>query len=120
MKRGHGDRGSVTTCYHTASVADAAAILNGGFRDNTEDHPLFGQITGVYLCEEPLANGAGFPVGTLAEKYAQVLQVQFEDDYNLDQFVLDSSPPRTWHLPASEINSHATFQLLSVQPPDGK
>jgi hypothetical protein len=108
----------VTTCYHTTSATAAASILTGGFRDNTEDHPLFGEITGVYLGEEPPAGGVGFPVGTPAEKYAQVLQVQFEDDYDLDQFVLDPSPPRIWHLPASEINNHATVKLLSKQSSD--
>lgn len=112
--------GSVTICYHTTSATAAASILNGGFRDNTEDHPVFGQMTGVYLGEEPLADGVGFPAGTPAEMYAQVLQVQFEDDYDLDQFVLDPSSPRIWHLPAAEINNHATVKLLSERPSDEK
>jgi len=43
----------VTTCYHTTSATAAASILNGGFRDNTEDHPLFGEIPGVFLGEKP-------------------------------------------------------------------
>lgn len=108
----------MTTCYHTTSDTAAASILNSGFRDNTEDHPLFGEIMGVYLGEEPLSDGGGLPIGTPAEKYAQVLQVSFKNDYDLDQFVLDPSPPRIWHLPASEINNHATVTLLSKQSSD--
>ena len=115
---GIGIGGSVTTCYHTTSDTAAASILNSGFRDNTEDHPLFGEIMGVYLGEEPLSDGGGLPIGTPAEKYAQVLQVSFKNDYDLDQFVLDPSPPRIWHLPASEINNHATDTLLSKQSSD--
>lgn len=104
----------MTTCYHSTSTAAADSILDGGFRDTIEDHPLFGEITGVYLAEEPQADGFGFPLGTPAAKFAQVLQVQFADDYDLDQFVLDPSSPRIWHLPASEINNHASVELLSA------
>ncbi|WP_131811571.1 hypothetical protein [Mycolicibacterium peregrinum] len=94
-------------------MAAAASILDAGFQDTTEVHPLHGEITGVYLCEKPLTDGIGFPIGTPAEKYAQALLVEFDDGHALDQFVLDPVPPQIWHLPASEINTHATVTLLS-------
>lgn len=105
----------MTTCYHTTGATEATSILNGGFRNNTENHPLFGEITGVYLGEEPLSDGVGLPIGTPSEKYSQVLRVQFNDGYDLDRFHLCPGRARVWHLPASEINAHATVTLLSKQ-----
>lgn len=97
----------MTTCYHSTSAAAAEFVLGQGFQDKTDDHPLFGEVTGVYLCEEPLVEGVGFPVGTPAANYAHVLEVRFEHGFDLVRFILDSSSPRIWLLPASEINSHA-------------
>jgi hypothetical protein len=108
----------MTICYHTTSAAFAAAILSGGFEDRTGIYPPFDdEITGVFLCEEPLLGGFGLPLGTPAEKYGQTLRVEFPVGFDLDDFLYDRNPgdksPRTWHMPASAINAHATVTPLS-------
>lgn len=108
----------VTICYHTTSSVAAESILNGAFRDSREDHPLFGEMNGVYLCEDPL-NGGGLPDGTPVEKYAQVLIVEFKHDFDLEPFVLDPTYPRVWHLPADEITRNAKVTLLGDGDADG-
>lgn len=109
----------MTTCYHSTNSVAAAAILEGGFRDNPQDHPLFGDITGVFLSEDPLSDGDGFPIGTPAEKYSHILRIEFEDNYDLGPYLRDSSWPRIWIVPAAEINENAVV-TLDTETSDGR
>lgn len=97
-------------CYHTTSATAADSILSGGFLDNTEDHPLFGDIRGVFLGRMPLTDGVGLPIDAPPEKYERVLRVEFRDDFDLDGFLWDGQLD-TWHIPAAVINEHASVTL---------
>lgn len=102
----------VTICYHTTNAADA--ILRDGFRDATGVFPPFGEeMTGVFLCEQPVVGSFGRPIGAAVGEDDQVLQVEFSDDFDLGPFVCAAEPPRTWHMPAAQINEHANVTLLS-------
>jgi hypothetical protein len=92
-------------CYHTTDAADA--ILRDGFRDATGSYGLVTfELTGVWLGDSPMSINEG-ATGD------QVLQVEFPDDVDLDDFELieEYKPYREWCVPAALINARATVTL---------
>ena len=99
-------------CYHTTDAA--VEICRHGFRDATGSYGLAtSELTGVFLGDSPM----DINEGATGE---QVLQVEFSDDIDLDDFELveEHKPYREWCVPAALINERATVTLLSQDDVD--